>query len=236
MDKRMIASLSAILLLEGRRAGASSLAPALAQHRNLGVTVVHTASAARASLAECSFDLIVYDASTMRTSGVRTCQRLKAASSGLPIIHCRSNDISFDHQIGADVYLLRPFTARKLTNRIRSLLPANDLTEPIVRAGCLTFFPLKRSVDVAGKGEHRLTPKLASMLEQFLRHPNEVMGRERLMKSVWKTSYVGDTRTLDVHVRWMREIIEDDPASPTLLRTIRGVGYIFSVPPKLDTE
>ena len=79
-----------------------------------------------------------------------------------------------------------------------------------------------------------MTPKLAHLLEEFLRHPNQILGRHTLMENVWKTSYFGDTRTLDVHIRWIREIIEVDPAKPLLLRTIRGVGYIFAVSPRDD--
>jgi two-component system phosphate regulon response regulator PhoB len=70
---------------------------------------------------------------------------------------------------------------------------------------------------------------MASLLEQFLRQPNQIIGRHTLMEEVWNTSYFGDTRTLDVHIRWLREIIEQDPSSPKLLRTVRGVGYILSV-------
>ena len=88
----------------------------------------------------------------------------------------------------------------------------------------------KRAVDVKEKGEQRLTPKLAQLLEEFLRHPNELVSRRQLMQNVWHTDYVGDTRTLDVHVRWVRECIENDPSNPVLLRTIRGKGFILALP------
>jgi DNA-binding response OmpR family regulator len=149
-----------------------------------------------------------------------------------PIIHCRAADRIEDRSAEADVYLAMPFTSRKLINRIKALLPADELKEEIVRAGNLTFFLLKRSVEVAERGESRLTPKLARLLEEFLRHPNEVIGRHQLMETVWNTNYFDDTRTLDVHIRWLREIIEIDPAKPKLVRTIRGMGYIFYVPAK----
>jgi DNA-binding response OmpR family regulator len=112
------------------------------------------------------------------------------------------------------------------------VLPADDMKDEIVRAGHLTFFPSKRSVEIVGTGERRLTPKLACLLEEFLRHPNEILDRNRLMQTVWKTSYFGDTRTLDVHIRWIREVIEENPARPRLLKTVRGMGYIFSIPAK----
>jgi DNA-binding response OmpR family regulator len=75
-----------------------------------------------------------------------------------------------------------------------------------------------------------LTPKLALLLETFIRHPNELLTRRQLMQSVWQTDFVGDTRTLDVHIRWVRECIEDDPSKPQLLKTIRGQGYLLSIP------
>ncbi len=86
--------------------------------------------------------------------------------------------------------------------------------------------------DISGFGERRLTPKLANLLEAFLLHPNEVVDRNWLMRTIWKTNYYGDTRTLDVHIRWIREVIEANPARPRILKTVRGMGYIFSIPAK----
>jgi DNA-binding response OmpR family regulator len=77
---------------------------------------------------------------------------------------------------------------------------------------------------------HRLTPKQAELLRVFMVHAGQTLTRKFLMATVWKTDYMGDTRTLDVHVRWLRERIEDDPSSPQYLRTVRGVGYRFGVP------
>ena len=136
-----------------------------------------------------------------------------------------------DRSTEADVYLQLPFTPRKLLNRVRALLPVDQVKEEIVRYGSISLYRTKRSVEVNGQGESLLTPKLADLLEEFIRHPNEVVTRRQLMIDVWKTDYIGDTRTLDVHIRWMRELIEEDPAKPTLLKTVRGKGYIFCVPP-----
>ena len=219
-----------ILLVEGRSAAKSAYAKALIKEE-YRVNVAHTGSEAMLWIGENAADLVVYNAASMRSSGVRTCRRLRKALGETPIIHCRAANQVEDRSVGADVYLVKPFTPRKLLNRIKALLPADDLKEEIVRVGPLTFFLSKRSVEVRGRAERRLTPKLARLLEEFLRHPNEVLGREQLMRSVWNTSYLGDTRTLDVHIRWMREIIEDNPARPRLLRTVRSMGYIFSVPP-----
>jgi DNA-binding response OmpR family regulator len=75
---------------------------------------------------------------------------------------------------------------------------------------------------------------LTALLNVFLRSPNEILARETLMQEVWDTDFMGDTRTLDVHIRWMREVVEEDPANPKLLRTVRGKGYIFSLPGNQD--
>lgn len=223
-----------ILLVEGRSAGANSMAQAV-EKAGLNVVAVNSGNAAMEWIVNHKPALIVFDASTMRSSGVRTCRRLRKALTGTPIIHCRGEGQAEDRSAEADVYLERPFTARKVLNRIWILLPADDLDEEIVRMGGLTFYCAKRSVDIKGQGERRLTPKLAGLLEEFLRHPNQILSRQSLMEKVWKTNYFGDTRTLDVHIRWLRESIENNPAEPQLLRTVRGVGYIFSVSP-LEAE
>ena len=220
-----------LLLVAGRRSGTRALVSAL-QREGLQVTLFHTGNATLVWAEDTQPELIVIDASSMRSSGFRTCKRLRKALPFTPIIYCRDTNQLEDRTIGADVYLAQPFTARKLINRIRALLPADDMKEEVVRAGQLTFYPSKRSVEIAGLGERRLTPKLACLLEEFLRHPNEVVDRNRLMETVWKTSYFGDTRTLDVHIRWMREVIEENPARPRILKTVRGMGYIFSIPAK----
>jgi DNA-binding response OmpR family regulator len=205
------------------------MAPALAR-AGMSVEVLSSGNEAVDWIEDQRPDLIVFDASTMRSNGARTCKRLRRALPDVPIIHCRKSGLAEDRSAEAEIYLARPFTARKLLNRIWTLLPADDLDEEIVRLGPLTFYCSKRSVDVEGQGEHRLTPKMAGLLEVFLRHPGQVVSRHTLMEVVWKTNYFGDTRTLDVHIRWLREIIEPDPAEPSLLTTVRGVGYILIVP------
>lgn len=245
-----------ILLVESSNSGVNSMASAL-QRAGLAVHVVQidlesqkqrpstTAEADNPEVAIVSSgegllvtavayapDLIVFDASAMQSNDAHTCRRLRRHLSNTPIIHCRAAGTAEERTAEADVYLAHPFTPRKLINRIRALLPADDLEGEIVRVGDLVYYLSKRSVEVAGQGEHRLTPKLACLLEEFLRHPNELLGRHELMQRVWKTDYFGDTRTLDVHIRWVREVIEDNPAQPQLLKTVRGAGYIFRIPPK----
>lgn len=223
-----------VLLVEGHNAGRESLAPLL-QKASYNISIVHTGAEALDWLQSNAPNLIIFDASTMRSNGVRNCRRLRRSAEMTPIIHSRADGEEEDRTAEADVYLERPFSARKLLNRARALLPADIAREEVVRYGNLTLFRGKRSVAVSGKGEFTLTPKLALLLETFVRHPNELMTRRHLMQVVWQTDFVGDTRTLDVHIRWIRECIEEDPSNPVLLRTVRGQGYYLKMePPAAD--
>jgi DNA-binding response OmpR family regulator len=219
---------AAILIVEGK-AGEQSFVPAL-EKAGYQVIAVHTGAAALAAIEKSGIQLIVFDASFMRSSGARICRRLRRVTETTPLIHIRAQDQSLEQLAEADVFMERPFTPRKLLNRIRALLPADEIKEEIVRYGSICLYRTKRSVEVNGQGESQLTPKLTLLLEEFIRHPNEVITRRQLMQNVWNTDYIGDTRTLDVHIRWMRELIEDDPAHPAILKTVRSKGYIFCHP------
>lgn len=215
-----------ILLIEDRRAGEISLEPALVK-QGFRVQVCHTGTEAIEWVQMNTPNLVVFDAASMSSSGVHGCRQLRKLLQDTPIIHTRSSGEPEDVTAGADVYLMKPFTARKVLNRVRALLPVDQYEEEIVRAGELTFFRSKPSVVLAGHSETRLTPKQAHLLETFLRHPNQVLSRRKLMRDVWDTDYVGDTRTLDVHIRWVREAVEEDPGEPRRITTVRGVGYVY---------
>lgn len=219
---------AAILIVEGK-AGEHSFVPAL-EKAGYQVQVVHSGAAALTATAQSQVHLIVFDASYMRSNGARICQRLRRVAETTPIIHIRAEQQSLDATTEADVFMQRPFTPRKLLNRVRALLPADEVKEEVVRYGSICLYRTKRSVEVNGQGESQLTPKLTLLLEEFIRHPNQVITRRQLMQNVWNTDYIGDTRTLDVHIRWMRELIEEDPAHPAILRTVRSKGYIFCHP------
>lgn len=199
------------------------------QKAGFDTVIVRTGVEAQTWLENDTPDLIIFDASTMRSNGVRNCRRLRRLAEHTPIIHSRSPGEEEDRSAGADVYLERPFSPRKLLNRARALMPADSNKEEIIRYGRITMYLVKKSVDVVGKGEFSLTPKLTALLEDFIRHPNELLTRAQLMQSVWQTDFIGDTRTLDVHIRWVRECIEDDPSRPVLLKTVRGRGYILNI-------
>ncbi len=219
-----------ILLVEGKRAGQYTAVPAL-EKAGHSLRLCHTGAAAIKALKDFKPHLIIFNAATMRTNGARTCRRLKKSNEELSIIHVRAAGEPEDLDAEADVYLEQPFTPRKLLNRVKDLLPIDHAVEETVRYGHISLYLSKKSVD-AGNGENRLTPKLAHLLEQFLRHPCQVLTRRELMQRVWKTDYIGDTRTLDVHIRWVREHIEENPAKPKFLKTVRGKGYILAMPLK----
>ncbi len=219
-----------ILLVGGKDSGDNSIKVAM-EKAGYCVEVVSTGSQAVKTLESKSPNLIVYNAPAMRSSGVRTCRRLRRAVPETPIVHIRAAGELEEHEAEADIYLEQPFTPRKLLNRVRFLLPADEDNEEIVRYGKVTLYLSKRSVEVTGRGESKLTPKAARLLEELMRHPNELVTRKQLMQNVWQTDYVGDTRTLDVHVRWVRELIEDDPSKPEYLITKRGQGYVFTMLP-----
>lgn len=220
-----------ILLIEGSRIGAESLHMALL-HEEYKVHLVHSARDASEWLGSITPDVIIFHAASMSTGGEEACGSLRMLVRDVPIIHTRKEGHHKDERARADVYLVMPFTSRKVLNRVRTLLPADQFGQEIVRAGDLTLYCNKPSVELQNRGETRLTPKQAQLLAEFLRHPNKVLDRRQLMRNVWNTDYVGDTRTLDVHIRWLREAIEDNPSIPRRIVTVRGVGYVFKLPPE----
>lgn len=215
-----MSSSSVILLVEGARP-ASSLAPVL-EGKGYIVALASNVKEALTQVREATPALALVNAATLHTDGQRVCVELREAGPLLPIMMVVRHGINPDKIDCADVVLVRPFTSRKLLNRVGRLLPDN--------AGevlCLDNLVLNLNTHLlrVDKTEHRLTPMKARLLEEFLRHPGETLSREYLMKTVWQTDYAGDTRTIEVHVRWLRQIIEVNAAKPKLLKTIRGVGY-----------
>jgi DNA-binding response OmpR family regulator len=127
----------------------------------------------------------------------------------------------------ADAFMTPPFTSRKLLHRVKKA--AQALSSREIEIGPMRFDPDTRTLYRNHKILY-LRPKEAALLLFFLNHAGKVMSREEILRQVWETDYVEDTRTLSVHIRWLREKLEDDPSNPRYLRTVRGVGYRFDVP------
>ncbi len=182
-------------------------------------------------------DLVLLDLMLPELSGVEVC-RIIRAESGVPIIMLTAKDAEVDKvvglELGADDYVTKPFSLRELTARIRAIFRRSEQavgadTPPLVDLG-------KVQVDVAGHRVLRdgeavpLKPKAFDLLVFLLRHPGQVFTRDQLLEHVWGYDYGGESRTVDVHIHWLRSEIEEDPASPVFLHTVRGVGYVFRRP------
>jgi DNA-binding response OmpR family regulator len=214
-----------ILWVEGKRTESTSFVPSLRKKEYL-VEIVPTGNAALARLVEIDPDLVVVNAASLRSSGKRICNEIHEVSKGLPIVLIVSPEHVNSGVATANVILELPFTSRKLLNRIAPLLPGDG--KNILHVGFIRLDLELKRVRCLGR-EARLTPRLTHLLHVLLLHPGEAVERQRLFSEVWDTQYTADTRTLDVHISWLREAIEDDPRQPQFLKTIRGVGY------RLDT-
>lgn len=214
-----------LLWIEGKRANSPPFVPNLRKKEYL-VDVVPTGSAALEHLQEYDPDIVVVNASSLRTSGKRICREIRQLVPGLPILVILSPNQTLNHESCANVLLTLPFTARKLINRITRLLPSDG--EHFMHVGRIRLDLERKRVRCQGR-ETRLTPRMARLLQVLMSHPGVVIRREDLFREVWNTEYTVDTRTLDVHISWLRETLEEDPRKPEFLKTIRGVGYRLDV-------
>ncbi len=213
-----------LLVIEARHAEIPSFASDL-QKKGFDVQIAQNGSQAVARLKEVSPSLVVVNAASLRSTGLRICQSIREKDPKLPIILILENDNEVSKD-AADAVLALPFTVQKLVNRIKPLLPGDG--KNVLHVGPIRLDLEKRRVRCLGKST-KLTPRLVTLLNLLMEKHGEVVEREPLFKKAWETNYTGDTRTLDVHISWLRRAIELDPDNPKLLKTIRGVGYRLDI-------
>ena len=213
-----------VLIIEGKHADFPSFTISL-QKKGFDLRATKSGTQALSQLKDADPDIIVVNAASMRSSGVRICKKLHEQTANTPIILIIAPDKKVSDD-SATLVLRHPFTIQKLTNRIKPLLPSDG--KNILQVGAIRLDLDKKRVRCLGQNT-RLTPRLVMLLQTLMQSPGEVVEREELFKKVWETDYTGDTRTLDVHISWLRKAIEPDPTKPKFLRTIRGVGYRLDV-------
>ena len=180
--------------------------------------------------------LILLDVMLPGMDGLEVCRRLRTEST-VPIIMLTARVEEIDRvvglEVGADDYITKPFGMRELIARVRAALRRAQMqpdeegagVQP-VRFGTITVDPARREVMRNG-GTLALKPKEFDLLWYFVRNPGRVFTREQLLERVWGYDFAGTNRTVDVHIRWLREKIEEEPSRPRYLRTSRGTGYLF---------
>jgi len=198
------------------------------------VAVAATGPEALAEYDRGGADLVLLDLMLPGLSGTEVCRQLRARGS-VPVIMLTARDSEIDKvvglELGADDYVTKPYSTRELLARMRAVLrrrsePAEDVATAALAAGPVRMDVERHVVAVAGQ-QVQLPLKEFELLELLLRNAGRVLTRGQLIDRVWGADYVGDTKTLDVHVKRLRAKVEPDPASPRYLVTVRGLGYKF---------
>ena len=200
------------------------------------VAVAETGPAALEDFERAGADLVLLDLMLPGLSGVDVCRALRRRSS-VPVIMLTAKDSEIDKvvglEIGADDYVTKPYSSRELLARIKAVLRRGQEPEELLPA-TLESGPVRMDVErhvVTVNGKHTALPlKEFELLEMLLRNCGRVLTRMQLIDRVWGSDYVGDTKTLDVHVKRLRAKVEPDPAIPQFIVTVRGLGYKFETP------
>jgi two-component system, OmpR family, response regulator RegX3 len=180
---------------------------------------------------EGGFDLVILDLMLPGLAGTEVCRRLRARDP-VPIVMLTAKNAEADRllglEIGADDYVSKPFSMAELIGRARAILRRQELarsgTEGVQRVGDLELDPVRHEVLVAGEAR-QLTPSEFRLLRMLAGSPKKVFSRREIMQYLWDSTYIGDQRACDIHISNLRRKLEDDPANPRRIITVRGVGY-----------
>lgn len=222
-----------VLVVEDEEAISEPLAESL-EREGFGTEVAGTVNSARAALRERPPDLVLLDVMLPDGDGRDLAREIRQASD-VPIILVTARGEEIDRvlglEIGADDYVVKPFSVRELTARIRAIMRRGALrrrTGPI-EIGDIRLDLVSRTVTKGGT-EVELAAKEFDLLSLLMSNAGEVLRREQIMDEVWDPHWFGPTKTLDVHISWLRKKLEDDPSTPRYITTIRGVGFRFLAP------
>ena len=225
---------STILLVDDEEAIQKLLAYPL-EREGFRVLQARNGEEALARFAAEEVDLVVLDIMLPKLDGLEVCKRLRAESE-VPIIMLTARDDELDKvlglELGADDYITKPFSIREFRSRVRALLRRASAARPadvdgdVISIGGLTVDLSRRVVEVAGR-RVQLTYVEFELLRILASHPGRVYSRRLLLEALWGGADYREPRTIDVHVRHLREKLERDPAEPEFILTVRGVGYRF---------
>jgi DNA-binding response OmpR family regulator len=229
-----------ILLVDDEPLITDSLSYSL-KREGFEVKAVGDGEQALKELREFDPDLVVLDIMLPGINGLEVCRRIRATNA-TPVIMLTARSEEMDRilglEVGADDYLPKPFSFRELLARIRSILRRVEMDrqnaqfQP-VSVGDLTLDPIARRA-FRGQQELQLSAREFDLLSILMRNAGRALNRDELLSLVWGEDWIGDPRTLDVHVRWLRLKIEEDPAVPAYIQTVRGHGYRFAGPEELE--
>ncbi len=215
-------------MVEGKRSDRNSFTGGLMK-KGFTVLSVPNGNAGMAALKHDGPQVVIIDASSMRTSGTRICSSFRKADADIPIIMIVDDDVDVKQIKGANDVLVFPFTLQKILNRVKPFVQRDNAD--MLEVGPISLDLSQRWVYCDGRNE-RLTPRLFKLMKTLMKKPGKLIKREELFKKLWETDYVGDMRSLDVHISWLRKAIEEDPRHPVYIKTKRGVGYYLDLPAK----
>ncbi len=203
------------------------------------VSVASDGEAALRAIYEEQPDIVLLDVMLPKRSGLEVVKVLRLEGITTPVIMLTARGQEMDKvmglEMGADDYIVKPFSMREILARIRAalrrqaMLTQTGTAEPvdILRIGDVTL-DLRRMEAFKGETPLALSPREFQLLKTLMSHAGRALSRQELLDQVWGEEWVGDTRTLDVHIHWLREKVEDNPKKPKLIITVRGVGYRFA--------